>query len=77
LTPMRANGLPSIFFTSDRSWGYMSRQGRHQFPRNRHIPGRRIAIRTRQDRVGEIGGGNQASGKAASRSRGGPGFSGC
>ena len=32
LTPTRANGLPSSFFTSDRSCGYMARHGGHQFP---------------------------------------------
>ena len=32
LTPSRTNGLPSIFFTSDRSCGYMARQGPHQSP---------------------------------------------
>ena len=32
LTPTRANGLPSSFFTSDRSCGYMARQGGHQCP---------------------------------------------
>src|SRR5688500_18094408 len=31
-TPIRANGLPSIFFTSDRSYGYMARHGGHQSP---------------------------------------------
>ena len=32
LMPTRANGLPSSLFTSDRSCGYMSRQGGHQSP---------------------------------------------
>src|SRR5919197_2264227 len=32
LTPSSANGLPSYFFTSDRSCGYMARQGPHQWP---------------------------------------------
>src|SRR6516162_6116785 len=32
LTPIRANGLPSRRFTSDRSCSYMARQGPHQFP---------------------------------------------
>ena len=30
LMPIRANGLPSSLFTSDRSCGYMPRQGGHQ-----------------------------------------------
>ena len=32
LTPSRANGLSSRRFTSDRSCGYMARQGPHQLP---------------------------------------------
>src|SRR4030095_6066278 len=32
LTPMSANGLLSSFLTSDRSCGYMARQGPHQCP---------------------------------------------
>jgi len=32
LTPTRENGLPSSLLTSDRSCGYMARQGGHQFP---------------------------------------------
>ena len=31
-TPTNAKGLSSSFFTSDRSCGYMARQGPHQFP---------------------------------------------
>src|SRR5438067_12170579 len=32
LTPSRAKGLSASFFTSDRSCGYMARQGPHQCP---------------------------------------------
>src|ERR1041385_140213 len=32
LTPISANGFPSSRFTSDRSCGYMARQGPHQSP---------------------------------------------
>ena len=32
LTPTRAKGLPASRFTSDRSCGYMARQGGHQLP---------------------------------------------
>src|SRR5262249_10169849 len=32
LTPIRAKGLPSSRFTSDRSWGNIARHGGHQCP---------------------------------------------
>ena len=31
-TPMSANGLSFNLATSDRSWGYIARQGPHQWP---------------------------------------------
>src|SRR2546430_625280 len=32
LTPRRANGMPSNRLTSDRSWGYIARQGPYHDP---------------------------------------------
>src|SRR5438132_5969793 len=37
LTPTRTKGLPSRRFTSDRSCGYMARQGPHQSPQKSSV----------------------------------------